>query len=272
MLKKWNAVSFRGILPNGRTKPLVIECIEIPDSIVLDPDSPTPVRREFVVKAIGNPEVDKSLIIKELLGNILARSYGLRTPEPALVQISEPFAKAVNPKLMEKHGFSIQPGMAAGCEYFSGGFSAPPEASFFTKEELAPLAMLYGFDLAVQNPDRLPNRPNCGMKGSTLIAFDFDQCFSFLYLIFQLGKPWEVSRHGIAPKHFGHLRLKSSSNPVDWTENVNAVVSLLDGRLGALTSWIPDDWADNAEKVTAHLGEIRDHLGAFEMELQGSLR
>ena len=186
-----------------------------------------------------------------------------------MIQISEAFARAANPYL-KGHGFSIQPGMAAGCEYFSGGFSAP-EPAFLTKEELAALALLYGFDLVTQNPDRLPSRPNCGMQGSTLIAFDFDQCFSFLYLFIQLGQPWEVSRHGIAPKHFGHLRLKNSSNPINWTENVNAVVSLLDG-LDALTSWISDDWVDNAEKIKAHLGEIRDHLGAFEMELQGSLR
>lgn len=271
MLRKWNAVNFRGILPNGRTKPLVLECVELPDSIILDADAREPARRELVVKAIGNPEVDKALIIKELLGNMLARCYGLKTPEPALVQISEAFAKTVNPHLL-KHGFQIKPGIAAGCEYFSGGFYPPPQSVFFTSEELAALAMLYGFDLVAQNPDRLPERPNCGMSGSTLIAFDFDQCFSFLYLFLKLGEPWEVSKHGIAPKHFCHAALKSSSNSIDWAENVNSVASLSDDLLCDLIAWVPDEWTENGGKITAHLREIRTHLGAFELELQGSVR
>lgn len=271
MLKRWNAVGFRRVLPNGRTKPLVIDCVEVPESVIAEPDSPELARCEFVVKAIGNPEVDKSLIVRELLGNLLAREYGLVTPEPALVQISEHFAKAVNPHL-QKHGFQIQPGIASGSEFISGGFSPPPEGSFFTNEELGALALLYGFDLVSQNPDRLPTRPNCGMIGSRLVAFDFDQCFSFLYLIFQIGQPWEVSRHGIASKHVCHLRLKSASNPIDWAANINAVASLSDELLSSLTSWIPDEWADNTAKVKSHLAEIRSHLGAFEMELQGSVQ
>jgi hypothetical protein len=146
MLKVWNAASFRSVLENGRTKPLVIECVQIQDSIVLDLDSRSPERREFVVKAIGNPEVDESLIIKELLGNILARSYGLTTPEPALIRISDTFTKAVNPMLSSKYGFQISPGIAAGCEFIRGGLTPPPTNIFFTQAELASLAVLYGFD------------------------------------------------------------------------------------------------------------------------------
>src|ERR1017187_3790181 len=100
MLKRWQAVSFRAVLENGRTKPLVVDCSEIGDSIVLDPNTPKPpARREFVIKAPGNPEVTTSLITQELLGNILARRYGLQTPEPAIVMISEDFARVTNPFL-----------------------------------------------------------------------------------------------------------------------------------------------------------------------------
>lgn len=199
MLKRWQAESFRTILENGRTKPLVVECSRIGDSL-LEPelDGTTPPRREFVVKALGNPEVTESLVTKELLGNMLARAYGLETPEPAIVIISEAFAGATNP-VLARYGFQIKPGIAAGCAYIRGGFSSPAVGAIPSEEELAAMALLYGFDMASQNPDRLPIRPNCAMKGSKLVAFDFDQCFSFLYLILTSGEPWEVSKHGRQP-------------------------------------------------------------------------
>jgi hypothetical protein len=272
MLKLWNAASFRSVLENGRTKPLVIECIQIPDSIVLDLDSPAPERREFVVKAIGNPEVDESLIVKELLGNLLARRYGLTTPEPGLIRISDAFARAVNPALSRDYGFQIFPGIAAGCEFIRGGLTPAPASVSFTQAEVPSLALLYGFDLVTQNPDRLPNRPNFGLMGRELVAFDFDQCFSFLYIIFNLGQPWEVSKHGIAQKHFCYPRLKNARDPVNWADNINAVMSFSDELLSGLTAWIPETWSGNSATIRDHLAAIREHLGAFELELQGSVQ
>ena len=272
MLSLWNAASFRSVLDNGRTKPLVIECIRVPDSIVLDLDSPAPERREFVVKAIGNPEVDESLIVKELLGNILARRYGLTTPEPGLIRISDTFAKAVNPTLSSKYGFQILPGIAAGCEFIRGGLTPPTSNVFFTQAEIESLAVLYGFDLVTQNPDRLPNRPNFGLMGRTLVAFDFDQCFSFLYLILSLGQPWDVSEHGIAQKHFCYPTLKNARDPINWADNINAVMSFSDELLGQLTAWIPETWSGSSAKIREHLAAIREHLGAFELELQRSVQ
>lgn len=281
MLKRWNAVSFRSVLDGGRTKPLVIECAEIPDSILIDLDAPAPVRREFVVKAIGNPEVDESLIIKELLGNILARAYGLTTPEPGLIRISETFAKYVNPRLLNEYGFQISPGIAAGCEYIRPGLTPPPATAYFTRAELSSLAVLYGFDLVTQNPDRLPHRPNFGLIGRQLVAFDFDQCFSFLYPLFiLLGQPWEVSKHGIAQKHFCYPSLKNAQksaqknlrDPISWADNIEAVSSLSDELLAVSTAWIPEEWSGNSAKIKEHLVVIREHLGAFELELEGSVQ
>jgi hypothetical protein len=272
MLKQWNAMSFRSVMDNGRTKPLVLECVQIPDSILIDLDTPAAQRREFVVKAIGNPEVDESLIIRELLGNILARSYGLITPEPALIRISEPFANTVNPILSRKYGFQIAPGIAAGCEFIRGGLTPPPTNLFFTQEELASLAVLFGFDLVAQNPDRLPLRPNFGLMGKNVVAFDFDQCFSFLYLIFSPGQPWEVSKHGIAQKHFCYPSLKAARDPISWANNIEAVASFSDELLGVLTAWVPETWSGNSAKIREHLSAIRQHLGAFELELQGSVQ
>ncbi len=271
MLKCWQAVSFRGVLENGRTKPLVLDCSEIGSSpVVLDQKTPPLARREFVVKAHGNPEVTASLIVKELLGNMLARIYGLETPEPAIVMISEEFASATNP-FLARYGFQIIPGIAAGCSYFRGGFSFPPALNTLNEEELESFALLYGFDLAAQNPDRLPNRPNCAVKGARLIAFDFDQCFSFVYVIGHLGEPWEVSKHGMSASHLCHRSLHHKRDVVNWTRNINSIVALSNETLEKLIEWIPDEWASNAAKVRSHFVAIREHLDIFELELQGSI-
>lgn len=88
----------------------------------------------------------------------------------------------------------------------------------------------------------------------------------------KLGEPWEVSKHGISGKHLCHSRLKSARVPINWTDNVNAVASFSDETLELLCSWISDEWAENAQKIRVHLAAIREHLGAFELELQGSIQ
>jgi hypothetical protein len=108
--------------------------------------------------------------------------------------------------------------------------------------------------------------------GRKLVAFDFDQCFSFLYIIFSPGHLWEVSRHGIAQKHFCYPNLKNSREPIIWADNINAVMSLSDELLDVLTAWIPETWSGNSAKIKEHLAAIRNHLGAFELELQGSVQ
>ncbi len=271
MLKHWQAMRFGRVLENGRTKPMVLECEEIGEATFLDSGVlKAPSRSEFVVKALGNPEVDESYIERELLGNLLARQYGLQTPEPAVVRISQAFVEAVNP-ILTKHGYQIRPGNAAGCEFFRDGFASPPAEALWTSEELAEFALLYGFDLAVQNPDRVVSRPNCAMKGSHLIAFDFDMCFSFLHLIGMQQLPWEVSKHGIASTHLCQNRLLSRKGSFTWQENKNSVRQLTDEVLLDVTSGVSEAWAGCATRVRSHISAIRSHVDQFELELEGSL-
>ena len=82
----WQAVWFEGVMPAGRTRPLLLGCVR-----------GNPARRErrrFVIKAIGLPEVESFSLAHEFLGCRLARAYGLAAPRAEVVELSAEFLTA----------------------------------------------------------------------------------------------------------------------------------------------------------------------------------
>jgi hypothetical protein len=217
VLDVWEAERLEDVLGNGRTHPLVIECVRravtTSGGDERDPSGGGVERRVMVVKALGLPEVTQSGLCAELFGNLLAREFGNDTPRPALVDLTSGFIEAAEPALSSWQ-LRPQPGLAAACEYFRGGFaSAVPDAPL-TPEELAQAARIYAFDLLVQNPDRRPEKPNCAQRGGRFIVYDFEMAFSFLLVIGQKDEPWEVSKHGLGPKHLFYSALRAVE--IDW--------------------------------------------------------
>jgi hypothetical protein len=258
VLKTWFALRYDHILEGGRTKPLVVDCS-------LDGE-----RRLFVAKIPGLPEVDQRTVCRELLGNLVAQRLGVNVPAPALIEISEEFVAAVNPDLREKR-VQIKPGMAAGCEYVSGGL-----ASFLPQYLTSPLlpdaALIYAFDGLVQNPDRTSQRPNCAVLADRLLAYDFDMAFSFLYAIGISFRAWEVSRHGIADRHLFRDRLRGRAGvSFSWQQSCEEISLLSDEVLADLCGWVPTLFEANLEAIKTHLSQVRDHVDDFKMELQASL-
>src|SRR5262249_44623512 len=108
LLLRWEVEYLEHIL-EGRTRPLVLRCSQIDAT-------PNPVRRSLVVKAVGLPEITRQSLIRELLGNMLARELGVYTSTPALVEIDAEMANALNVSLSAK-GLHLEPGTAVGCTY-----------------------------------------------------------------------------------------------------------------------------------------------------------
>jgi hypothetical protein len=211
---------------------------------------------------MGLPEVTQRGLVSELFGNMLAREIGVATATPALVEIDSDVADAVNVGL-QGQGLSIQPGLAVGVSYLRGLLpvvgSLPDEAS-------GEVPTLFGFDLAVQNPDRRTDNPNCALHENHLLAFDFEMCFSFLMAIGVTDEPWEVSKHGLAPRHVMYPRLHNR-NP-SWSALLSAMNALNETKLDMLIKHLPDAWRDDMERVRAHLLSVFGALAEFERELQ----
>ena len=274
MLQTWEAERLEGFLP-GRTNPLVVECsksepVSLSDTGTDDPTSTILIRRPMVVKATGLPEITNFGLFNEVFGNLLARALGINTPSPCLVQISDDFI-AASRNVLAGRGLNLRPGIASGCEYFTHGFSNVSQYKLTTSDELAQASSLYAFDLLVQNPDRTPRRPNCAIRSGQFMVYDFETAFSFVLLIGDSAFPWEVSRHGIGPKHLFFSSLREKKAEVSWTSVVTGLRDISPDRLKSMTSALPIDWCEYFERIEKHILEVRGNLQEFQLELQRSL-
>jgi hypothetical protein len=256
LLDTWNAVRLERILENGRTHPLIVECRRTVDA--------AEERGSFVLKALGLPEVTEHSLFCEAFGNQLARVFGVVTPEPVLVTISAPFATSVSP-ILAKSGLSISPGTGVGCEFLRGGFAPVTQSTALSELQLRQAGDLFAYDMLTQNPDRRPEKPNCGLLGKDLVAFDFEMAFSFSLLIGTTPPPWEVTKIGLASAHLMYPRLRGAST--DWRPFVQRLAQLDDEILTELRSGMPAGWLGRYERVADHLRAASASAQQFGLEL-----
>lgn len=242
--------------------PLVLNCLRTAEN------SPIPEQRRFVVKCQDLPRINPLTLYGEVVGNLSARSLGIDTPAPALIELGNTFTNVTN-ILLAPRGLHLREGIGVGCEYFQGGFTSPIYGSPLAPEEVPQATLLYGFDLLVQNPDRRRDKPNCGFRGSRLIAFDFEMSFSFLYLVGPQPEAWEVSRHGIAQNHLFQRSLRQRE--VNWRPLLTALDSFDPSLVEDWTGLLPDEWCSGTERVIRHIQAVKQNLQRFEIELQRSL-
>jgi hypothetical protein len=260
VINTWEAIRLDNIVRTGRTKPLIIECVSREDRRL---------RRSMLVKAFALPEVDHSGLFCELMGNLLARDFGIDTPEPGLVYLSNDFITVTN-LVLRTHGLRLVSGVGVGCEYFQKGFTTPFLGAAFIREEMAQAALIYAYDLIVQNPDRHAKNPNCSLLGNRWVAFDFNLAFSFIHpLIGVQPKPWELSKIKFENQHIFHRPLQRQC--IDWTPLLAAVKAMDRRRIESWSNDLPLEWRTWTPTICEHLDEVQAHADNLEMELQRSL-
>lgn len=253
----WIAEEYRGRAESGRTRPLRLSCSRTIDD--------APESDEFFAKCPGLPEFTEQSAFCEIIGNLLARDCGITTPQPVLIEMSEPFLQV----LQGVAGLRLPGGTCAGSRNLGPGIS-PPTFAKMSAEQLEAAARIYLFDLCTQNPDRRLDSPNAVVASNRLIAIDFEACFSFLYPI--LGRtvePWQVSQHGIAERHLFHDPLRNAT--VEWPMLVPMTVELLDQGLAEADTWIPPMWRNWADRVRAHMMTLRQNEHDLLFEVVRSL-
>lgn len=264
-MKIWEAKRLDKVMTAGRTHPLVIECLLIDEAH----------QRHYgmmVVKARGLPEVTEMSLFNEFFGNVLASEIGLITPAPGLVNLSAPFVEMTKASaLLKPYGIQVQSGLGVGCKFFDAGLANILPGAPLTDDETRQAALLYAFDLLIQNPDRKARKPNCAWRSGQLIAFDFELGFSFLFPLIGKAEPaWQVAAHGISARHVFHPQLQGRQ--VDWQPFVAALQRLDEIRLRQLSDALPMAWQTWAERVCQHLLEARAEWQSLEIELQRSLQ
>lgn len=178
LLERWEARSFSRVL-EGRTRPPILTCVPRGPSLGALGTEPT----EFVVKAMGCPEVAELSLFAECLGNQIARQIGISTPVPALVSIGDREAGIINGGIRAAgEKYSLKPGVGVGSAFIRH-LSPDLSLSGKTPDLLLQAARIYAFDMLVENADRRGEKPNCARRGKDLVAFDFELCFGFLLAI-----------------------------------------------------------------------------------------
>jgi hypothetical protein len=266
LLNKCDALGLSAVKLNGRTKPLVLECEFTEENI--------PTRKTLLVKSLGLPEITTTALYCEVLGNLLAREFGIDTPKPFLVDLSEDFVRVTARPLWE-YGIKINAGVGVGCEYFSQGFTSISSSMNLTKEQLEQATLIYGFDLISQNPDRREHNPNCAVKGDKIVAYDFEKSLSFLYpIIGAKPKPWEFSKLNLSgnEKHvFRSYLLKAKEKEINWQPLIEKVNQIDKEKLEYICSLLPSEFGDYTEEVLTHFSSIVSNSNQLMFELQRSL-
>jgi hypothetical protein len=255
MLERFEAVSIEGFAQAGRTRPLILSCEQSEGEFLQ--------RTPMVVKAIGLPEVEPKSFYCELLGNVLAREFGITTPKPCIVNLDPAFVSVVNSTSRLK----LRPGLAVGTEYFRAAPFLPGAA--LSTEQLGQAALIYAYDLMVQNPDRRVENPNCATDGDRLIAFDFEMAFSFLSAIGPVPPPWKFSELEMRHNHLFKRSLAASE--VFWAPVIESVRALTPTLLKKLCGLIPGEFGDYGLPIRRHLNAVVRNASKLELELAGSL-
>ncbi|MGH9422098.1 MAG: hypothetical protein ACRD3J_19120, partial [Thermoanaerobaculia bacterium] len=163
---------------------------------------------------------------------------------------------------------NVQSGIGAGARSLGASLS-PPVFGRMNDEQLFQAASIYLFDMLVQNPDRRRGNENCFVVGSSLVAIDFAECFSFLYpVVGGSADPWRVPA-GISAAHVFRGTLDRSST--EWPVLFEKLNGLLGTVLSDSTFLVPEHWQNWMDRVRHHLAEVRSHFDEFRWDILRSI-
>jgi hypothetical protein len=241
----------------GRTKPLLLECELMSGSGM--------TRARFVTKMMGLPEVHDSSLCHEFLGGRMAKLFGVRAPEIQLIHVSSELIDAI------RHDFELEfpltPGLAVGSEFITN-LQPFPGTPILAEDEVTDAARLYAFDLLTQNADRRAASPNCGRAGGAIVAYDFENAFSFR-LALERPDPWRVSALSFCRGHlfFGELQKRRP----EWQLALAPFFSVTRESVSNVCSTIPDTWRVGGSAIDTHIAAVLPHWPEFLRELDRSL-
>lgn len=259
----WEAARFERFMGGeGRTQPALLNCSRKVGN--------TEQRCDFVVKACGHPFVNVASLANELIGSAVARAFGCAGPNTGLVNLSGDFLASAAGDYQAK-GFLPTPGLAIGSELIEN-FAPMTRYAKIGDKHLHSGQRTYALDLAIQNPDRRPEKPNCAFDSEDqLLVFDFEAAFSFRepFIIGGVPEPWQVSKLAFCQNHLFYTAIKQQ--PIDWMWVPEALAGMAK-ELPDIQATLPAVWSGGTEQVFSHLKALAKNEATFRTELDLSLR
>lgn len=168
MLPVYKAHSFQRILKKGgRTKPWLV--------IVNEGSSLTP----YVVKMFNPALIDAmDSVTNEVLGNVLAKEFELKTPAAAWIDMDFDFQISIRDAEAAKYFEAGDDRPKFGTRLLSPAIEYQPE-TFDIKEikDLTDIDSIFAFDNLIRNRDRTPGKPNFLISGKEGFLIDHELGF-----------------------------------------------------------------------------------------------
>ena len=208
----------------------------------------------FVVKLKNDAPYKEHTCARELIGSLLAIAFGLITPQPAVILISDDFWEMNNdPKLRDRLRESSGYNFGSRNVEINGLLGI-----YLPQNKYQEGADIFAFDALIQNPDRRIGNPNMFHSPDGFILYDHELAFPYSRPNEVLGgvpKPWELtdprSTHYLRQHVFyGYLKGKQ----VSFDNHYEKLVELNEAFIDNLLSKIPDDWFGE------EIGIIKEHL------------
>jgi hypothetical protein len=109
----------------------------------------------------------------EVLGNVLAETFGLNSPQAAIINFTPQFRMQLN-TICEETLTSIDERPKFGCEYLEGANLFNPQISPAAVKNIIEPANLYAYDYFLCNRDRSKNKPNLLVKKGEAYLIDHE--------------------------------------------------------------------------------------------------
>lgn len=259
MLELWEAERVIDKMGSGRTGPLLVNCARLTGDGIAS--------QNFVVKAIGLPEITQYYLFNEAIGLRTASRLGVRVPEVALIEISDECI-AANREQLDLMAPNLKSGIAVGSTHVAG--VAPYVHNQNPSDtEVRDAMWIYASDLVLQNPDRKPSNHNCGQYDGGIIAYDYEQSMSFRRALGGGGDPWRVTSHGICYNHLFFPLLRKME--LNWDPFCQRLLALdLDYLMKCIES-LPSEWCSQTDKVIDHIVGAVNYVDRLGEELVRSL-
>jgi hypothetical protein len=243
----------------GRTRPLALKCQSEGEAELI----------EYIVKFYADMDLGTHGLAKELLGSLLASYFGLTTPEPAIIEVSEDlYQQESNLETSQKLRRSL--GYNFGSRTIEAGIFTPLNS---IRDELVPEAvMIFCFDSLILNPDRRVDKPNMFENRNGFIVFDHEMAFPYSHPETMLGglpNPWELNTVNAASirDHFFYREIRKYD--IDIEPFVEKLSELSDSIIAEMAERLPILWrSEYVDNIILYLSRARENAERLRTGIQ----
>jgi len=251
------------LLSSGTTKPMLIRGI-CKSSLE---------KNDYVVKYYKSPRMSVESSCRELIASFIAMELELNVPEPVLISVSAEFVGS----LKGKDGYQVaydSIGLNFGCKYLTdSGLMEMIYNQDLNSGQYEQAEHIFAFDTFISNVDRRIDKQNMLSDGETILIFDHELAFGFVFDLFQNPTPWiirDTDREWIQ-NHFFFFKLKQNRhNFVNFVQSLEAID---DAFWQKVESLLPTVWKTlQLETIKNNLSSIVLHKDIFLKELYKILK